>query len=87
LRLFLINASFRKGFGNREPVVIWINLGSREAVDELYQRWREAGATILDGPEDKPWKLHEFRVADPDGNRVRVFYDFAWELRQEKANA
>ena len=24
---------------------------------------------------------HEFTAADPDGNLLRVFYDFAWETR------
>ena len=24
------------------------------------------------------------RVADLDGNQMRVFYDFSWELRQEQ---
>ncbi len=27
----------------------------------------------------KPWKLHEFTLADLDGNMFRVFYDFSWE--------
>jgi hypothetical protein len=31
-------------------------------------------------PESKPWHLHEFTARDLDGNRFRVFYDFAWEL-------
>jgi uncharacterized glyoxalase superfamily protein PhnB len=53
-------------------------------VDELYGRWRDAGAKILAEPEDKPWRLHEFRVADPDGNQLRVFYDFSSELQEQE---
>lgn len=29
-------------------------------------------------------RLREFRAADPDGNQLRVFYDFNWELREER---
>ena len=65
--------------------MVWLNLYSKQEVDELYHRWQEAGAKILAGPEDKPWHLREFRVADLDGNQLRVFYDFGWELRQEQA--
>lgn len=42
-----------------------------------------AGAKILAEPEDKPWRLREFRVADPDGNQLRVFYGFGWELQEK----
>ena len=31
----------------------------------------------------KPWGLHEFTVADPDGNLFRVFYDFATPEREK----
>lgn len=76
-RLFLTNASFRQHYGIGGTVAVWLNLSSRHEVDELYDRWRHAGANILAAPEDKPWHLREFRVADLDGNQVRIFYDFS----------
>jgi uncharacterized glyoxalase superfamily protein PhnB len=65
--------------GTAAPVVLWLNLESRDAVDELHRAWSASGATIVSPPASKPWKLHEFTAADPDGNLWRVFYDFAWE--------
>jgi uncharacterized glyoxalase superfamily protein PhnB len=83
--MFLTNQPFRQHYGNAGPVVVWLNLNNKQQVDELYDRWRDAGAKILAKPEDKPWHLREFTVADLDGNQIRVFYDFSWELRQEKS--
>ena len=50
-------------------------------VDQLFAEWRAAGARIVSGPEDKPWKLREFMASDLDGNLIRVFYDFRLDLR------
>jgi predicted lactoylglutathione lyase len=83
-RMFLTNATFRQDYGNAGPGIVWLNLETKHEVDELYHRWREAGAKIVAEPEDKPWHLREFTVADLDGNQLRVFYDFTWELRQNK---
>jgi catechol 2,3-dioxygenase-like lactoylglutathione lyase family enzyme len=81
-RMFLTNEPFRGERGPKGPVIVWLNLGSKQEVDELFERWRENRATIVEAVEDKPWNLREFRVADPDGNQLRVFYDFNWELSE-----
>lgn len=83
-RMFLTSAAFREQHGNRAPVVIWLNVGSRDDVDALHAEWREKEATILAPPESKPWGLHEFTVADRDGNVLRVFYDFATPARDAR---
>jgi len=79
-RLFITNRTFREGFGNSCPIVIWINLQSKAEVDELFAEWKAAHAKIVSEPEDKPWKLREFLAADSDGNFIRVFYDFRHDV-------
>lgn len=76
-RMFLTDRDFRQHHGNVPPVIIWLNLNSKDEVDELHQIWNAAGARILAAPESKPWKLHEFTASDLDGNLFRVFYDFS----------
>lgn len=76
-RMFLTNASFRSYYGTAAPATVWLNVNSKAEVDALCARWHAAGAAIVAPPEDKPWKLREFRAADPDGNQLRVFYDFS----------
>jgi uncharacterized glyoxalase superfamily protein PhnB len=82
-RMFLASSSYRKEFGNVGPVVIWLNLKSKEEVDELYALWRAGNARLISAAESKPWGLHEFIAADVDGNLLRVFYDFATPERQD----
>ena len=81
-RLFLAGPAFRKERGNVGPVLTWLNLSSKAEVNDLYQAWRATGAILLSAPESKPWGLHEFTAADPDGNLFRVFYDFATPERE-----
>jgi len=76
-RIFLTDHEIRDYFGSRPPVVVWLNLDSKEEVDDLHRRWVSNGASILHPPESKEWsRLHEFVATDPDGNFIRVFYNF-----------
>ena len=83
-RMFLTNAAFREHYGNSGPVLIWLNLDSKEEVDALYELWRGNQARIISPPVSRPWGLHEFTAADPDGNLLRVFYDFATPEREKQ---
>jgi len=80
-RMFLANQEFRKAYGNVGPILIWLNLDSKEEVDELYRIWSTSDAKLMSVPESKPWGLHEFAAADLDGNLFRVFYDFGTAKR------
>ena len=79
-RMFLTDRAFREQHGNAAPVMVWLNLESKDEVDELHEIWTRAEARIISPPESKPWKLHEFTAADPDGNLFRVFYDFSRDV-------
>jgi uncharacterized glyoxalase superfamily protein PhnB len=84
-RIFLANQQYRKEYGNVGPTLTWLNLESREEVDELYRMWSASNARLMTAPESKPWGLHEFIAADPDGNLFRVFYDFTTAERPKDA--
>ena len=85
-RLFLTKGAFREQYGNSGPVLIWLNLDSKEEVNELYELWRTSQTNVVSPPESKPWGLHEFTAADPDGNLLRVFYDFGTPERAVAAS-
>jgi uncharacterized glyoxalase superfamily protein PhnB len=84
-RMFLASQEYRKAYGNVGPTLTWLNLDSKEDVDELYGSWSGNDAKLMSGPESKPWGLHEFTAADLDGNLFRVFYDFGTAERATTA--
>jgi predicted lactoylglutathione lyase len=84
-RMFLANQQFRKEYGNVGPTLTWLNLDSKEEVDELYRVWNSSNAKLISAPQSKSWGLHEFTAADLDGNLFRVFYDFATPERAKEA--
>ena len=86
-RLFLAGPAFRRAHGNASAVVTWLNLSSKGEVDALHQAWRATNAILRSAPESKPWGLHEFIAADPDGNLLRVFHDVATPERERAGSA
>ncbi len=84
-RMFLADEQFRKDRGNVGPTLTWLNLDSRAEVDELHRQWSASHARVISAPQSKPWGLHEFTVADLDGNLFRVFHDFATPERERAA--
>jgi lactoylglutathione lyase len=48
------------------------SVGSRERVDELTGRLREAGVKVVDGPRTTGDGYYESVILDPDGNRVEI---------------
>lgn len=86
-RLFMANEDYRSGLGNAGPLVLWINLENRDEVDALHAEWAASGADIAASPEARSYKLYEFIARDPDGNLLRVFYDFGREENEAAAPA
>jgi uncharacterized glyoxalase superfamily protein PhnB len=84
-RIFLADRKYRKEYGTVGPTLNWLNLGSKDEVDELYRAWSASKAKLTSAPESKPWGLHEFTATDLDGNVFRVFYDFATPERARNA--
>lgn len=84
-RMFLTDVEFRSHYRNVGPVLVWLNVESKEQVNDLFELWSASHVKIVSPPESKPWGLHEFTVSDPDGNLFRIFYDFATPERERSA--
>lgn len=55
--------------GSIDPTWVFFDVNSADHVHEAYV---EAGATIVEAPNDKPWGSREFLATDPDGNVLRI---------------
>ena len=45
--MFLANSDYRKEYGNIGPVLTWLNLESKEEVDNLHRLWSASKANDL----------------------------------------
>jgi catechol 2,3-dioxygenase-like lactoylglutathione lyase family enzyme len=41
-------------------------------LDAMFTKVRDAGAEIVQEPDDRPWGTRDFAVRDPSGNLVRI---------------
>jgi len=55
--------------GTIHPTWVFFDVNSADHVHEAYV---EAGATIVEAPNDKPWGSREFLATDLDGNVLRI---------------
>ena len=56
-RMFLTDRDFRAHHGNAPPVMIWLNLNSKEEVDELHDLWRQTQTKMISFPDLKETRL------------------------------
>ncbi len=49
-----------------------ISVGSEKLVDELTQRLRDDGISVIDGPRRTGDGYYESVIVDPDGNRIEI---------------
>jgi len=64
---------FRKTEERVVPQIHWIY---SEDVDATYAEMRDAGATIVEPIDNKPWGLRQFTFEDPDGHRFHVHHNY-----------
>ena len=55
--------------GTIDPTWVFFDVNS---ADHVHAAYVEAGATIVEAPNDKPWGSREFLATDPDGNVLRI---------------
>lgn len=56
------------------------NVGSREAVDDVMEEARRAGARIVKAAEDTFWGGYAGYFQDPDGHLWEVAWNPAWDV-------
>ena len=70
--IWLGQDDFAKGHDREKGVGFRIILETEGDVDQLAAGIAERGGEILTGPEDQPWGVRIFAVADPDGFNISV---------------
>lgn len=55
-------------------------VASRTEVDEVVSQAKAAGATVVDPPRDRPWRIYSGYFQDPDGHLWEVIWNPALDL-------
>lgn len=51
---------------------VCLTVGGPDDVDRLADRAQSCGATIVEGPINRPWNVRELVLSDPDGYRLSL---------------
>jgi len=72
VRIWLGQDDFQKGRDRQKGIGFRIILETDEDIDELADGIKGRGGELLMGPEDQPWGVRLFAIADPDGFNITV---------------
>jgi uncharacterized glyoxalase superfamily protein PhnB len=72
VRLLLNQDDGAKGLDRAKGEGFSLMLTTAQNVDELAQRIKAAGTTLITEPADMPWGARAFRVQDPDGFKLAI---------------
>jgi uncharacterized glyoxalase superfamily protein PhnB len=65
---------WKKGRDRKKGIGVRLSIATtRDQVDEIAKRARNAGITLKSEPRDTEWKSRAFELADPSGFLVTVF--------------
>jgi lactoylglutathione lyase len=72
IELMLSQDDGAQGMDRKKGVGFSLYLGTAQDVDEIADRIRSNGGTLLSEPADMPWGSRLFRIEDPDGFRLAI---------------
>jgi uncharacterized glyoxalase superfamily protein PhnB len=72
VRILLNQDNGAKGWDRQKGEGFSLQISTRQSVDDIATRIRNAGGTLDSEPADMPWGVRSFRVRDPDGFRLAI---------------
>ena len=67
---------WKKGRDRQKGIGVRLSIStSRDSVDEIAKRARNAGITLKSEPHDTEWESRAFEVIDPTGHLLTIFSD------------
>ncbi len=72
VRILLTQDDGAKGWDRVKGEGLSLQITTAQDVDEIAQRIRNAGGTLLDEPTDMHWGTRAFRLQDPDGFTIAI---------------
>jgi lactoylglutathione lyase len=81
VRLLIGQDDGAKGWDRAKGEGFSMQITTDESIDEIANRIKAAGGTLMSEPADAPWGARFFRLHDPDGFRLTISSDPAASRR------